>query len=200
MENQCVEYKSVWKDDYLKWLCGFANANGGVLYVGKDDNGETIGVQDAKKLLEELPNKVRTTMGMVADVSLCSENEMDFIKVEITPYPSPISYHGKYYLRSGATNQELTGNALDEFMLRKQGRTWDSVPVPYVKVEDFDRDTFRLFREKAISSGRLTKEDVNIPDGELFESLSLIENNYLIIIDLYLYRDTRTVISMNNRV
>lgn len=179
MENQCTEYKSIWRDDYLKWLCGFANASGGVLYIGKNDSGEIVGVKDAKTMLEELPNKIRTTMGMVADVSLHSENDKDFIKVEITPYPSPISYHGKYYLRSGATNQELTGNALDEFMLRKQGRTWDSVPVPYLKVEDFDRDTFRLFREKAISSGRLTKEDVNISDAELFESLSLTENNYL---------------------
>ena len=179
MENQCTEYKSVWRDEYLKWLCGFANANGGVLYIGKNDNSETVGVKDVKNLLEELPNKIRTTMGMVADVSLHSENDKDFIKVDIAPYPSPISYHGKYYLRSGATNQELTGNALDEFILRKQGRTWDSVPVPYLKVEDFDRDAFRLFREKAISSGRLTKEDVNISDVELFESLSLTENNYL---------------------
>jgi ATP-dependent DNA helicase RecG len=179
MEDQCIEYKSVWRDDYLKWLCGFANAGGGVLYVGKNDSGEVVGVDDAKRLLEDLPNKIRSTMGMLADVSLHSEEDKDFIKVDITPYPSPISYHGKYYLRSGATNQELTGNALDEFMLRKQGRTWDSVPVPYIKADDFDRDAFRLFREKAILSGRLTKEDVNISDAELLESLSLTENDYL---------------------
>jgi ATP-dependent DNA helicase RecG len=76
MENQCIEYKSVWRDDYLKWLCGFANANGGVLYVDKNDKGETVGVEDAKKLLEDLPNKIRTTMGMVADVSLLTEDKV----------------------------------------------------------------------------------------------------------------------------
>ena len=27
-ENQNVEYKEIWKDDYLKWICGFANAQG----------------------------------------------------------------------------------------------------------------------------------------------------------------------------
>ena len=25
-EQQNIEYKSVWKDEYLKWICGFANA------------------------------------------------------------------------------------------------------------------------------------------------------------------------------
>lgn len=25
MESQNVEYKQSWKDDYLKWICGFAH-------------------------------------------------------------------------------------------------------------------------------------------------------------------------------
>ena len=30
-ECQNVEYKKVWQDEYLKWICGFANAQGAVL-------------------------------------------------------------------------------------------------------------------------------------------------------------------------
>jgi ATP-dependent DNA helicase RecG len=26
-ENQNIEYKENWRDGYLKWICGFANAN-----------------------------------------------------------------------------------------------------------------------------------------------------------------------------
>jgi predicted HTH transcriptional regulator len=48
-ENQNVEYKSSWRDEYLKWICGFANAQGGKLYIGIDDNGNVCGVQNAKK-------------------------------------------------------------------------------------------------------------------------------------------------------
>jgi predicted HTH transcriptional regulator len=58
-ENQNKEYKSVWKDEYQKWICGFANAQGGTLYIGKDDNGDVIGVKNAKKLLEELSNSLK---------------------------------------------------------------------------------------------------------------------------------------------
>ena len=31
-ENQNIEWKSNWHNDYLKWICGFANAQGGKLF------------------------------------------------------------------------------------------------------------------------------------------------------------------------
>ena len=39
-ETHTIEYKSTWHDDYLKWVCGFANATGGTIYIGKNDKGE----------------------------------------------------------------------------------------------------------------------------------------------------------------
>lgn len=30
-EQQNIEYKPSWHDDYLKWVCGFANTIGGVI-------------------------------------------------------------------------------------------------------------------------------------------------------------------------
>jgi len=43
-EHQTIEYKQIWKDEYLKWICGFANAQGGKLYIGKNDRGEVTGL------------------------------------------------------------------------------------------------------------------------------------------------------------
>lgn len=56
METQNIEFKESWRDEYLKWICGFANAQGGTLYIGKNDKGEVVGVADAKRLLEDIPN------------------------------------------------------------------------------------------------------------------------------------------------
>ena len=50
-ENQNIEWKESWKDDYLKWVCGFANAQGGIIYIGVNDNGQVVGVENSKKLL-----------------------------------------------------------------------------------------------------------------------------------------------------
>lgn len=36
-ESQRTEFKRHWKDDWLKWIGAFANAEGGVLMIGYDD-------------------------------------------------------------------------------------------------------------------------------------------------------------------
>jgi ATP-dependent DNA helicase RecG len=35
-ENQNIEFKSSWHDEYLKWICGFAKAQGGIIFIGKE--------------------------------------------------------------------------------------------------------------------------------------------------------------------
>jgi len=69
-EHQTVEYKQIWKDAYLKWICGFANAQGGVLVIGRNDAGEAVVVANANKLLEDIPNKVRDILGIMVEVRL----------------------------------------------------------------------------------------------------------------------------------
>ena len=129
-ENQNVEWKESWRDEYLKWICAFANAQGGTINIGVDDKGNIVGVDEYKKLLEDIPNKIKNGMGIVADVDLVEENNKHYIKISVHPYTFPISYNGKYYYRSGSTTLTLSGASLDEFMLRKQGVTWDGVPIP----------------------------------------------------------------------
>ena len=58
-EKHNIEWKSVWKDEYLVGICAFANAQGGKFFIGIDDNGKIIGVENSKKLLESLPSKIR---------------------------------------------------------------------------------------------------------------------------------------------
>ena len=65
-EHQQVEWKETWRDEYLKWISGFANAEGGVLVIGMDDEGKIVGVPDARKLLVDLPNKVRDVLGILS--------------------------------------------------------------------------------------------------------------------------------------
>jgi len=36
-ETQSTEWKRKWRDEFLKSLCGFANAQGGTLEVGRED-------------------------------------------------------------------------------------------------------------------------------------------------------------------
>ncbi len=63
----------------MKWICGFANAQGGVLQIGKRDSGEVVGVERVLRLLEEIPGKVQSLLGIVVDVNLKSESGREYL-------------------------------------------------------------------------------------------------------------------------
>jgi ATP-dependent DNA helicase RecG len=178
-EHQHVEWKESWRDEYQKWICGFANADGGILEIGRDDRGRVVGVQDAVRLLVDIPNKVRDILGIMVDVNLFEENGKEFVQIGVEAYPNPISYKGEYYYRSGSTNQMLKGAALDRFLLRKHGRTWDGAPLPGPTVADLDAGALKRFRSLARNSQRLPETILEQPDQDLLEKLHLVEGHYL---------------------
>ncbi len=82
-EQQDVEWKESWRDEYLKWICGFANAQGGKIYIGCDDNGNVVGVENSKKLLEDIPNKVRDAMGIIVGVNRLTDGDKEYIEIDV---------------------------------------------------------------------------------------------------------------------
>jgi len=154
-ETQKIEFKSAWHDDHLKWICGFANAGGGVIFIGKNDKGNVIGVEGYKKLMDEIPGKIKNHLGIIAQVNLRNEKDKYFIEIIIPPYTVAVSLRGRYYQRSGSTNTELTGATLNDFLLRKSGQTWDEVIESRATIEDIDPQAVKLFLEVAENSGRM---------------------------------------------
>ena len=121
-ENQNIEWKSSWRDEYLKWVCAFANEQGGRLFIGKDDTGEVVHLSNFKKLLEDIPAKIKNYLGIICSVLLKEETGKKYIEIEVKPYSVPVSYNGKFYIRSGSTTTVLTGIELTEFLLKKTGK------------------------------------------------------------------------------
>ncbi len=178
-ENQNIEWKESWRDEYLKWICGFANAQGGKIHIGINDKGEVVGVDNAKRLMDDLPNKIVTNLGIVCDINLLSESNKEFIEIIVEPYPNPVNYKGQYHYRTGSTKQELKGAALDKFLLQKQGKRWDSVPVPKIDINELDDNAFVIFKKKAKISGRVDDDVLNDSNKSLLENLDLIDDDYI---------------------
>jgi ATP-dependent DNA helicase RecG len=178
-ETHNREWKESWRDEYLKTVCAFANSNGGVLDIGRDDNGTIIGAKDAEKLLEDLPNKMWDMLGVIGRVELLSEGGTEFVRISIEAYPNPISLRGKYYIRSGSTTQILNGSTLNRFLLDRAGERWDSVPIPGIAVKDLDSSTIDQFRKRAEKSKRLNRESLKDNNADLMEKLRLTDGEAL---------------------
>ena len=178
-ESQNIEYKESWRDEYLKWVCGFANAQGGTIYIGVDDAGNVVGVKDVKKLMEDIPNKIQSGLGIVADVNKQTKDGKDYLEIKVDPSSFPISYHGEFHYRSGATKQQLTGIALTEFITKKTGVRWEDVTVDGITVDDLDAESFKIFKREALRSKRMTEAELNISNEELLSKLKLLSNGKL---------------------
>ena len=178
-ESQNIEYKESWRDEYLKWVCGFANAGGGKIYIGIDDVGKVVGVKNIKKLMEDIPNKIQSGLGIIADVNRLEKDGQEYIEIKIEPSSYPVNYHGEYHYRSGATKQLLQGAALTEFIREKTGFLWDAVPVDNIGVDDLDRESIDIFKREAVRKKRMAKDDLDISNEELMDHLDLLEDGRL---------------------
>jgi ATP-dependent DNA helicase RecG len=74
--------------------------------------------------------------------------------------------------------QELTGAALNEFLLKKAGQTWDNVIEERATIADIDENTIKKYLRKAETGGRLPDAD-GLTTEELLEKLRLAENGKL---------------------
>lgn len=177
IEHQALEWKSTWKDDHLREICAFANAQGGILCIGKDDHGRVTGVPEsaARKLLENLPNKVRDVTGVQVDVNLRAEGSLYWLEVVVPAVSTPVSCRGEFYYRSGSVCQQLTGPALTHFLLEKTGAQWDSIPVDRVAPEELDSISFEIFQREALRNRRMSAEDFDISRRELLQRLELLD-------------------------
>lgn len=155
-ESQVVEWKESWQDKYLEWICGYANAQGGTLYIGVDDNGKVLGLNEktVKKLLEDIPNKITAAFGITCDVNLRIKGKNKYIQIDVKKSKLPLNLHGRYYYRTGSVKKEITGFELTEFIIKSTGTSYDQMTsdIPRKKL------TFESFRKRYIEAAKLPLE------------------------------------------
>lgn len=174
-ETHIIENKKQWRDEWLQWICGFANSKGGIVNIGLDDHGNPVGLQKIKKLMEDIPSKIINKLGIVPDVDQLQIDGIDYIKITVQPSNVPILLDGICYYRSGATNQLLKGDSLHTFVLKRMGLSWDDIALNDATIEnDIDRESIEFFINKAKKSGRIPGISIDDSTETILENLNLI--------------------------
>ncbi|ADQ40173.1 putative transcriptional regulator [Caldicellulosiruptor acetigenus I77R1B] len=183
-ESKQVEFKAQWNDEHLKTICAFANSEGGIIYIGVDDKGNPIGTTNIDKLLEDIPNKILSKLGVIADVDVEMLKGQEVIKIKVEKSEVPISYDGKFYIRTGSTIQQLSGNELVRFMLKKQRISWDSLPSE-AGIDEVDIETIERF--KRMAKKRLPEISDEDSIEKILKNLELIKEDKLTNAGLLLF-------------
>jgi ATP-dependent DNA helicase RecG len=173
IESQTTEFKPNWRDEYLKSISAFANTNGGKLFIGFDDKGNPIGVKNSKKLLEDIPNKIINKLGITPSVDLIKKQYKEIISISVQPAPTMISYNGKHYIRCGSTTQEVNGTELSQLILRKAGKTWDSL-FSEAGLENINNKTVDNFKE--LANNKISGISKSDSISKILSNLDLINN------------------------
>ena len=177
VENQNKEFKQAWNDNCLKTICAFANTGGGKLYIGIDDEGKPVGVKDAAKYLDDIPNKTKDILGITPDVTIKKKAGKDIIEVSVSPSSAPISYHGRFFTRSGSSSIEIKGHELVDLLMQKSGRSWDGFIEEGATLKDIDTSAINKFRKLAAKKIPQIAAEKNVQ--AILQKLNLLEKGKL---------------------
>lgn len=186
-ENQNVEWKEVWRDEYLRWICSFANSTGGVLYIGVNDDGKVVGIKNAKQLVYDIPHKSKDYLGILVQATIKKKKNLEYVCIKVEPHPYPVNLRGRYYIRSGSNTYEALGVELDRLMLKKQGKRWEKLTGHKSTIYDINSYAIEVFKNIAIKNRTLTEEQTKVDTETLLKNLRLHKEKELSLGALLLF-------------
>ena len=132
-ESEHIEYKTLMTDDIYKEVIAFANTDGGTIYIGIDDQGNVVGIDNVDETYTRLTNGIRDAIA--PDVTMfvryiLQENQV--IKIEVgegscKPYylkskgmkPSGI------YVRQGTSSVQASSDQIRQMIKESDGDTYE---------------------------------------------------------------------------
>lgn len=191
-EGFTTEFKKSSTSNLGREICAFANATGGVILIGVLDNGEIVGVSDHNHLKSEVQTTARSAQPPIA-VEVESIGEV--LSVTIPAQQSkPYSFAGKFFIREGASSQQMSRNEIREFFYKEGLIHFDETPCERFVI---DRDLTVANWERFVKRARL-------PDGldmhTALRNLHLLDGDKMTHAGAWLLTDDITGISRSASV
>ena len=147
-EGFTCEFKQSGTTHLGRESCAFANATGGVVLIGVTDDGQPVGVRNANRLKSEVQNVARSIEPpLVIDMDV-----VDNILIVNVPAQNskPYSSGGKFYLRDGASSQQMSRGEIREFFFKEGVIHFDETPCERFSLEEDMTDAaWGTFRKRA---------------------------------------------------
>ena len=133
-ESESVELKEALKENITKEVVAFANTEGGTIFIGIDDKGNEVGIQDIDETYTRLTNLVRDAI--MPDVTVFTRYELlknNIIKITVSEGSAKPYYLKKngmkpsgVYVRQGASSAQATWEQIRQFIKHSDGDSFES--------------------------------------------------------------------------
>ena len=137
-ESDIIELKSQVVPDICKEVIGFANTSGGTIYIGVEDNGNIVGVNNEDKIVLQLNNMIRDSIKpditMFIKYEILFVNEKNIIALNIqkgTDRPYYLANKGLkpsgVYVRNGTSTDPASDTNIRKMIKETDGDSFESM-------------------------------------------------------------------------
>lgn len=160
----------------MRTIVAFANTAGGVIVLGRDDNGDIVGVEDPLQVEEQLTNSIADSIVpmLMPDIEIISVDGKSLLCIRVAHWFGPffLKSEGRergVYVRLGSSTRQAGPEFIAEIERAGQGRSFDRLPRPELSIDDLDLEvvqtTFDHVGQK-ITEHKLVSLGVLVSYGE----------------------------------
>lgn len=209
-EDECTEFKRELTDMLEKEVVAFLNsAKGGDIYIGVEDNGTVVGVQNPDKLqlaiIDRIKNNILpTTLGFF-DVVTQEIDGKPVIHVIVTRGTEKPYYLKKYgmspagaHIRVGTGTQQLTTEMIERLYATRPRDSLRNIPSPRKNLSFHQLKIYYDEKGFSVNDSFLENLDLYTPNGELNYVAYLLADENSVSIKVAKYSGTDKVDLIEN--
>lgn len=174
-ESYTVELKRELNTDFKKEIIALANCDGGEIYVGIDDNGKVIGIQNAEKTMEAIGSMIRDgikpDLTAYTSIEEINENDLTVIRVTVlrgTKRPYHLNDKGLkptgVFVRHGISSVPASDEMIREMLRESGGVAFDKSRCINQELTFDYADNF--FSESGVAFGAEQKRTLGLIDSD----------------------------------
>lgn len=174
-ENIDREFKELYVSDIKKTVVAFANTEGGILYIGINDAGEVVGLENIDDVMQQVANTLKDSIAPdimpFVKIRAVEKKERQIIEVLVqngTSRPYYIREKGLkpsgVYVRQGSSNQPLSDEGIRRMLVDSTGKSYEAMrsmqqELTFTVLEKHFANHHLLLQEAQMRTLKLIGED-----------------------------------------
>lgn len=183
-ESETVELKEIVTDDLKKEIIAFANCDGGKIYIGVNDEGEAVGLNDADSTVLQISNMVRDAikpdLTMFVHYETIKENDKTILVLNVargTDRPYYLAKKGMrpegVYVRQGYSSAPASDSAIRYMIKETDGDDFETMRS--LNQELTFNDAKKEFELRGLDFGHQQMRTLKLIDqDDLYTNLALL--------------------------
>lgn len=173
-ENENIEFKELYTENIYKEIVAFLNSGSGTIYIGYNDNGELIGLENVKETEEKISNGIRGKIvpdcSVFVSINNATLDNKDYIIINVSKGVNIYSLKDKgiikgTYIRNGSCSMSATEETVKQMIIKNSNITFET------SVANNQNLTFNYIREAFMGI------NIDINNKNIMKNLFMVDNN-----------------------